>query len=45
MKSEHDMARLKRSHRKVDHRLLIWFPFVPLILRIYVGNISNTQPS
>ncbi|PKS06146.1 hypothetical protein jhhlp_007463 [Lomentospora prolificans] len=33
---------LKAAHRKVDKRLLLWYAFVYLIMRIHVGNISNT---
>ncbi|KAH7064168.1 major facilitator superfamily domain-containing protein [Paraphoma chrysanthemicola] len=35
-------ATLKGAHRKVDKRLLCWYAFVYLIMRIHVGNISNT---
>jgi len=31
----------KAAHRKVDKRLLIWYAFVYLIMRIHVSNISN----
>ncbi|KLT46581.1 high-affinity nicotinic acid transporter [Cutaneotrichosporon oleaginosum] len=37
-----DAAVLQRAHRKLDKRLLIWYSFVYLIMRIHVGNISNT---
>ncbi|KAF2846490.1 hypothetical protein T440DRAFT_521673 [Plenodomus tracheiphilus IPT5] len=30
------------AHRKVDKRLLCWYAFVYLIMRIHVSNISNT---
>ncbi|KAH8174427.1 major facilitator superfamily protein [Sarocladium implicatum] len=33
---------LKSAHRKVDKRLLVWYAFVYLIMRIHVSNISNT---
>ncbi|KAK2041844.1 MFS general substrate transporter [Colletotrichum somersetense] len=33
--------RLKTAHRKVDKRLLLWYSFVYLIMRIHVSNISN----
>ncbi len=33
---------LKHVHRKVDVRLLLWYSFVYLIMRIHVSNISNT---
>ncbi|TPX16514.1 uncharacterized protein E0L32_003808 [Thyridium curvatum] len=33
---------LKRAHRKVDKRLLLWYSFVYLIMRIHVSNISNS---
>ncbi|PVH95349.1 MFS general substrate transporter [Periconia macrospinosa] len=32
----------KIAHRKVDKRLLFWYAFVYLIMRIHVGNISNS---
>ncbi|KAH3983221.1 hypothetical protein HBI52_088800 [Parastagonospora nodorum] len=35
-------ANLKKAHRKVDQRLLCWYAFVYLIMRIHVSNISNT---
>jgi MFS family permease len=35
-------ALLKAAHRKVDKRLLCWYAFVYLIMRIHVSNISNT---
>lgn len=37
-----DEKTLKRAHSKVDHRLLFWYSFVYLIMRVHVGNISNT---
>jgi MFS family permease len=33
---------LKAAHRKVDIRLLCWYAFVFLIMRMNVNNISNT---
>ena len=35
-------APLKAAHRKVDKRLLLWYAFVYLIMRIHVSNISNS---
>ncbi|KAK7737080.1 hypothetical protein SLS63_002871 [Diaporthe eres] len=35
-------AHLKSAHRKVDRRLVLWYSFVYLIMRIHVSNISNT---
>ncbi|KAF1843565.1 MFS general substrate transporter [Cucurbitaria berberidis CBS 394.84] len=35
-------ATLKAAHRKIDKRLLCWYAFVYLIMRIHVSNISNT---
>jgi hypothetical protein len=32
---------LKQARRKVDKRLVLWYSFVYLIMRIHVGNISN----
>jgi MFS family permease len=41
--SEKDQeARLKAVHRKVDIRILLWYSFVYLIMRIHVSNIANT---
>ncbi|KAF2015255.1 MFS general substrate transporter [Aaosphaeria arxii CBS 175.79] len=40
--SEASVAKLKLAHRKVDKRLLLWYAFVYLIMRIHVSNISNT---
>lgn len=37
---EHDG--LRSAHRKVDRRLVLWYSFVYLIMRIHVSNISNT---
>ncbi|KAF2751438.1 MFS general substrate transporter [Sporormia fimetaria CBS 119925] len=39
--SETTEALLKSAHRKVDKRLLLWYAFVYLIMRIHVSNISN----
>jgi hypothetical protein len=33
---------LKSVHRKIDKRLLCWYAFVFMIMRIHVFNISNT---
>ncbi|ROW06258.1 hypothetical protein VPNG_08103 [Cytospora leucostoma] len=33
---------LKSAHKKVDSRLILWYSFVYLIMRIHVSNISNT---
>lgn len=33
---------LTTAHRKVDKRLLCWYAFVFLIMRIHVSNTSNT---
>ncbi|KAK7736520.1 hypothetical protein SLS53_006951 [Cytospora paraplurivora] len=35
-------ANLKSAHKKVDSRLILWYSFVYLIMRIHVSNISNT---
>jgi len=35
-------ARIKAIHRKVDIKLLLWYSFVYLIMRIHVSNITNT---
>ena len=34
--------KLRVAHKKVDHRLLIWYCFVYLILRVDAVNITNT---
>jgi len=34
--------KLRAAHKKVDHRLLIWYCIVYLILRIDALNITNT---
>lgn len=33
---------LKSAHQKLDRRLILWYSFVYLIMRIHVSNISNT---
>ena len=33
---------LRRTRRKADYRLVLWYSFVYLIMRIDVSNISNT---
>lgn len=33
---------LKSAHRKVDQRLLLWYAFVYLIMRVHVSNITNS---
>ncbi|RFU35338.1 hypothetical protein B7463_g927, partial [Scytalidium lignicola] len=33
---------LKKAHWKVDKRLLIWYSFVYLVMRVHVSNITNT---
>lgn len=33
---------LKKAQRKVDKRLLIWYSFVYLVMRVHVSNITNT---
>ncbi|GKT63227.1 high-affinity nicotinic acid transporter [Colletotrichum tofieldiae] len=38
---DEDDSLLKIAHRKVDRRLLLWYSFVYLIMRIHVSNISN----
>jgi MFS family permease len=35
-------AALKAAHRKVDRRLLFWYAFVYLFMRINLSNITNT---
>lgn len=35
-------ADLKSAHRKIDLRLILWYSFVYLFMRIHVSNISNT---
>ncbi|KAJ4423085.1 hypothetical protein N0V82_002214 [Gnomoniopsis sp. IMI 355080] len=36
------LAVLKSAHRKLDRRLILWYAFVYLFMRIHVSNISNT---
>lgn len=33
---------LQSAHKKLDRRLILWYSFVYLIMRIHVSNISNT---
>ena len=33
---------LKSAHKKVDYRLIAWYSFVYLIMRVHVSNTSNT---
>lgn len=33
---------LKSAHKKIDRRLILWYAFVYLFMRIHVSNISNT---
>lgn len=40
--ADYDEGALRSGHRKVDRRLLYWYCLVYLIMRIHVGNISNT---
>ncbi|CAN8097904.1 unnamed protein product [Discula destructiva] len=35
-------AHLKSAHKKVDVRLILWYAFVCLFMRIHVSNTSNT---
>ena len=37
-----DKPELESAHKKVDRRLLLWYSFVYLIMRIHVSNISNS---
>lgn len=39
--SEEEKPILRIAHRKIDRRLLLWYSFVYLIMRIHVSNISN----
>lgn len=41
MASDTNVQSLKTAHRKVDKRLLFWYSFVYLIMRIHVSNIAN----
>jgi hypothetical protein len=38
---EADNTSLRTARRRVDKRLLLWYAFVYLIMRIHVSNISN----
>lgn len=40
--ASYDPAALRRAHRKADRRMFFWYCFVYLIMRIHVGNISNS---
>lgn len=33
---------LRSAHKKLDRRLILWYSFVYLVMRIHVSNISNT---
>ena len=35
-------AKIKAVQRKVDFRILLWYSFVYLVMRIHVSNITNT---
>lgn len=37
-----EKAALNRAYRKVDYRVLLWYSFVYLIMKINVSNITNT---
>ena len=39
---EHGGLNLKKVQHKVDRKLLAWYCFVYLIMRIHVSNITNT---
>ncbi|KAF4912802.1 MFS transporter prlL [Colletotrichum viniferum] len=39
--SEEEKPILRIAHRKIDRRLLLWYSFVYLIMRIHVSKISN----
>jgi hypothetical protein len=39
---ETEALHLKNARGKVDKRLLLWYSFVYLIMRIHVSNITNT---
>lgn len=39
---QHSAAALKSAHKKLDRRLILWYAFVYLFMRIHVSNISNT---
>ena len=40
--TDHDDAAVKAAYRKADVRILLWYSFVYLIMRIHVSNITNT---
>lgn len=40
--SASEEGRLKSAHSKVDIRLILWYSFAYLVMRIHVSNISNT---
>lgn len=40
--TETDTLAIKAARRKIDKRLLLWYSFVYLVMRIHVSNISNT---
>ena len=42
LEDENEATILKKARRKVDKRLLLWYSFVYLIMRIHVSNITNT---
>lgn len=37
-----DVSILKAAQKKVDRRIILWYSFVYLIMRIHVSNITNT---
>lgn len=37
-----DYQKLRKAQRKVDIKLLLWYSFVYLVMRIHVSNITNT---
>lgn len=39
--ADYDSKQAKAAYRKVDKRILLWYSFVYLILRIHVSNITN----
>ncbi|KAK5718403.1 hypothetical protein LTR15_008130 [Elasticomyces elasticus] len=41
VEAESSDQRLKAVRRKVDIRILLWYSFVYLIMRIHVSNVSN----
>lgn len=40
--SQDPQVRLKAAQRKVDVKILLWYSFVYLVMRIHVSNITNT---